>query len=572
MKEFFFPCSIGVRCQTSKRFALAVIDERGAKRLRSGRTKNKIILWSFPIFRGISYFFASIIALLCAFWDSTKLSSQPLPSGGVSEKIAGKLNVKRESVIISILLLISLVVALVLFGYVPTKLSFVFIGMSMNFALRNFLIALVKVFLFYLILLILRFIPAMQDLYKFNGACNQVRLRQGSTLKSGKAEYHTPFNVLNIIVFTFLLSMFVITCVGISIAAHWNFLINLAIFLFCAGVAFEICLLFDKLPSLRMIALITDFFVSAKPSTTHDEIARVALNEAKLFTGEKQLNDDKIALSSLLAEMQTELEKAGKYEKSDVEWIIATVLGVSRAEAKLTKFFTPKQAQEILRATSMRASGKPLSAIFGFVEFYGLKFDVNKKVLAPRMETEILVEEVLKYLKEHKNAEVLDLGTGSGAIAVTVAKFSNAKVSAIDVSKQALQTAKTNAEKNGVKVEFIESDMFSKLKNRKKFDVIVSNPPYIRTLDIVGLDEEVKNYDPSLALDGGEDGLKFYRIIAQQAPQHLTKGGMLFLEIGQGQFKDVEKLLSEAGFVDISSKKDYAKIVRVVKAKYDKRK
>ena len=572
MKEFFFPCSIGVRCQTSKRFALAVIDERGAKRLRSGRTKNKIILWNFPIFRGISYFFASIIALLCAFWDSTKLSSQPLPSGGVSEKIAGKLNVKRESVIISILLLISLVVALVLFGYVPTKLSFVFIGMSMNFALRNFLIALVKVFLFYLILLILRFIPAMQDLYKFNGACNQVRLRQGSTLKSGKAEYHTSFNVLNIIVFTFLLSMFVITCVGISIAAHWNFLINLAIFLFCAGVAFEICLLFDKLPSLRMIALITDFFVSAKPSTTHDEIARVALNEAKLFTGEKQLNDDKIALSSLLAEMQTELEKAGKYEKSDVEWIIATVLGVSRAEAKLTKFFTPKQAQEILKATSMRASGKPLSAIFGFVEFYGLKFDVNKKVLAPRMETEILVEEVLKYLKEHKNAEVLDLGTGSGAIAVTIAKFSNAKVSAIDVSKQALQTAKTNAEKNGVKVEFIESDMFSKLKNRKKFDVIVSNPPYIRTLDIVGLDEEVKNYDPSLALDGGEDGLKFYRIIAQQAPQHLTKGGMLFLEIGQGQFKDVEKLLSEAGFVDISSKKDYAKIVRVVKAKYDKRK
>lgn len=572
MKEFFFPCSIGVRCQTSKRYALAVIDERGAKRLRSGRTKNKIILWNFPIFRGISYFFASIIALLCAFWDSTKLSSQPLPSTGVSEKIAGKLNIKKESVIISILLLVSLVIALIIFGYVPTKLSFVFIGMSMNFALRNFLIALVKVALFYLILLILRFIPAMQDLYKFNGACNQVRLRQGSTIKSGKADYHTPFNVLNIIIFTFLLSMFVITCVGISIAAHWNFLINLALFLLCAGVAFEICLLFEKLPALRMIALVTDFFVSAKPSTTHDEIARVALNEARLSTGEKQLNDDKISLSALLAEMQTELEKAGKYEKSDVEWIIATVLGVSRAEAKLTKFFTPKQAQEILKATAMRAAGKPLSAIFGFVEFYGLRFDVNKKVLAPRMETEILVEEALKQINNIKNAEVLDLGTGSGAIAVSIAKFSTAKVCAIDISKQALQTAKSNAEKNGVKVEFIESDMFSKLKNRKKFDAIVSNPPYIRTLDIVGLDEEVKNYDPSLALDGGEDGLKFYRIIASHAPQHLKKGGWLFLEIGQGQFKDVEKLLQEAGFVDISSKKDYAKIVRVIRAKYDKRK
>ena len=113
--------------------------------------------------------------------------------------------------------------------------------------------------------------------------------------------------------------------------------------------------------------------------------------------------------------------------------------------------------------------------------------------------------------------------------------------------------------------------MFNKLKKRK-FDVIVSNPPYIRTLDISGLDDEVKNFDPTLALDGGEDGLKFYRIIAEQASMHLKNGGWLFLEIGKGQFKDVEKLLSQAGFVDISAKKDYAKIIRVVKAKYDKRK
>ena len=151
MKYFFFPCSIGVRCQNQKRFALAVVDERGAKRLRSGRTKNKIILWNFPFFRGISYFFCAIIALLCAFWDSTKLSSQPVQSQGLSDKIADKLSIKKQSVIISVLLLISLVLTLIAFGYVPTKLSFVFIGMSMNFALRNFLIALVKVFIFILI-------------------------------------------------------------------------------------------------------------------------------------------------------------------------------------------------------------------------------------------------------------------------------------------------------------------------------------------------------------------------------------------------------------------------------------
>ncbi len=570
MKFFFFPCSIGVRCQTRERYALAVIDERGAKRLRSGRTKNKIVFWNFPIFRGISYFFLGIWALLSAFWDAAKLS--PTVGEGVGDKISGKLNVKKESVLISILLVSSLIISLFLFGYVPSKLSFLLIGMSMNFALRNFLIALTKVFLFFVILLILRFIPAMQDLYKFNGACNQVRLRQGSSLKNDKLDHHTPFNVLNIIVFTFLLSIFVITCVGISLAWHFNILVNIAIFLACAAVSFEICYFAEKNKWTRVLAVVTDFFVSAKPNITHDEIARVALNEAKLSTGEEKVKEKEVPLSSVLAEMQTELEKAGKYEKSDVEWIIATVLNKSRAEAKLVKSFQPKEYRDIMKATAARASGKPLSAIFGFVEFYGLKFDVNKKVLAPRMETELLVEEVIKASSNKKGVEILDVGTGSGAIAISVAKFTKAKVSAIDISKGALSVAKANAEKNGVKVEFIESDLFNKLKNRRKFDIIVSNPPYIRSLDIEGLDEEVKNFDPRQALDGGEDGLDYYRAIALEAHKYLKKGGELFLEIGQGQFKDVEKILTDNGWSDISNKKDYSKIIRIVRAKHDKRK
>ena len=113
--------------------------------------------------------------------------------------------------------------------------------------------------------------------------------------------------------------------------------------------------------------------------------------------------------------------------------------------------------------------------------------------------------------------------------------------------------------------------MFNGLKKRAKFDIIVSNPPYIRSLDIEGLDEEVKNHDPRLALDGGEDGLDFYRKIAEQAPLHLKKGGLLFLEIGKGQYSAVEKILIENGFTNISYRKDYSKIIRVVIAVYDKR-
>ena len=238
------------------------------------------------------------------------------------------------------------------------------------------------------------------------------------------------------------------------------------------------------------------------------------------------------------------------------------MLGVSRAEAKLTKFFTPKQAQEILKATAMRAAGKPLSAIFGFVEFYGLRFDVNKKVLAPRMETEILVEEALKQINNIKNAEVLDLGTGSGAIAVSIAKFSNAKVCAIDVSKQALQTAKSNAEKNGVKVEFIESDMFSKLKNRKKFDVIVSNPPYIARGD-ERVDRGAR-HDPGRALYATHNGFGAYESIAKNARDWVRDSGRIYVEIGDGMDVDVREIFTKNGWKFVRDARDLSGIIRVL--------
>lgn len=569
MKIFLFPCSIGVRAQNGDRAALAVIDERGSKRIRSGQTKNKIVAQKIPIIRGICFFFSGIVAIFSAFWDSFKLSQQPL--SGVNNKISAKLNVKKESVTMSILLIVCLVISLFLLGYLPSKISFALIGTSMNFVLRNFLIAGCKVIIIYLILTILRFIPAMQDLFRFNGACNQVMYRKGGSTKIGKNDHHGTFNMLNILIFTFILSVFVITFVGTRIAWHWNLLINIALFLGCVAVAYEICYYFDKWKFTRAIGLVTDIFVSAKPSITHDEIARVAWTEVKFFSKEDEVKKGEVSLSSLLVEMQTILEKAGKYEKSDVEWIIATILGVSRPEIKLVKSFSPKQYRDIIKATNARATGKPLSSIFGFVEFYGLKFEVSKKVLSPRMETEILVEQVANEIG-NKKLDVLDIGTGSGAIAVTLAKITNAKVAAVDISKPALAVAQINAEKNGVKVDFLHSDLFSKLKKSRKFDIIVSNPPYIRSLDVGQLDEEVKNYDPRLSLDGGEDGLDIYRKICEQAPNHLRDGGQIFFEIGKGQFKDVSKILKDNGFSEIGYKKDYSNIIRVVRARYDKRK
>ena len=277
-----------------------------------------------------------------------------------------------------------------------------------------------------------------------------------------------------------------------------------------------------------------------------------------------------IPLSIVFSEMQTKLRQSERFDKSDMEWIVATILGKSRTEIKLLSSVSEKEYREIMRACDRRAKGEPLSSIFGFVEFYGLKFDVNKRVLSPRIDTEVLVEEALKKIKANKLEKVLDLCTGSGVIAITIAKLSPCKVDAVDISKQALSLAEHNAKKNDVKVQFIHSDLFKELKKSKKYDIIISNPPYIKSEDIEKLDSEVKNYDPRLALDGGADGLDFYRKIISQSKSYLTQGGYLFFEVGYNQAEDVEKIMKENGFALVVRVKDYNKIERVVYGRISK--
>jgi len=198
--------------------------------------------------------------------------------------------------------------------------------------------------------------------------------------------------------------------------------------------------------------------------------------------------------------------------------------------------------------------------LLGKTKFYGLDLRVNRDVLVPRFETEVLVDEVLKHARDK---QILDLCTGSGAIAISLSKNSNAKVTAADISKEALTIARTNALLHNVEIEFIHSDMFTNAVG--KFDVIVSNPPYVRTTDI-GIEDPQTLKEPRIALDGGTDGLNFYRVIAERAGEYLTSGGMLFLEIGYDQGDDVEELLRSHKWSNIEIIKDKGGRDRVVKA------
>lgn len=207
-------------------------------------------------------------------------------------------------------------------------------------------------------------------------------------------------------------------------------------------------------------------------------------------------------------------------------------------------------------------NGKPIQYITNKQEFMGLNFYVNENVLIPQPDTEILVEEVISKMKQNISLTILDLCTGSGAIAISIAKnIDKLMVSASDISDKALEIAKKNAEANNVQVNFILSDMLENINS--KFDCIVSNPPYIEDSIISTLPKEVQN-EPYIALSGGEDGLKFYRIIAENAKKFLNDNGFVAVEIGYNQKDKVIQIFENEGYKNIYSKKDFGGNDRIV--------
>ncbi len=557
----------GVCLSCDEKQVVAITDETGQKKLKSFKKKNKIIFWHLPFVRGLQYFFCGLFAFFNAFVLSSDLS-------GKSEKVKDtkKYYVKLVVLIVFIAAL-GIGLAELLLGYATNKLAFLLVDERGRTLERNAVMMALKVALFCGLVFSLRFLPGVLDLLRFNRAgdidSGKKAVKKDSKFYSLKMWWKGDVgvsNFCNFLIFVFLSDLIVITLVGAGFGIGFNFLFHIALFLSAIMVCYELSLIVENVKELNFLKWLTFWMLIAKPTRTHFETVSIAKQEmSALQKGREFMEDEsKKSLSVVLTEVKNKLAVAGVNDKSDAEWLIATVLGKNRAEMKLVPFVTDKQYEDIMKATERRAKGESVDNIFGFTEFYGLRFDVNKKVLTPRMETELLVEQVLKAEKTFKKCTILDLGTGSGAIAVAVAKNCDAKVTAVDVSKMALAVAEQNAKKNGVDVEFLHSNLFQDLKRKRKFDIIVSNPPYIPTSEISKLDKNVRECDPALALDGGEDGLDFYREIISKAEKRLNSNGLIFFEVGKGQAGDVRKLLKEYGFEEIKTTKDYNKIERIV--------
>ena len=279
----------------------------------------------------------------------------------------------------------------------------------------------------------------------------------------------------------------------------------------------------------------------------------------------------KFSYKELLELGKEKLRKSGVKEAAlDTWYILETVSGLNRAEYFLRSEdeIDKDKVEEFLRLIERRSERIPLSYVIGQRDFMGLTFKVNENVLIPEQETELLAEEVIKHCK---GKTVLDMCTGSGCIAISVSLLGEpGEVTASDISDKALEVAKENAELlKASTVKFIKGDLFENITG--SFDIIVSNPPYIETRVIEELEPEVRDYIPRLALDGDEDGLKFYKNITKKAIKYLNKNARIFYEIGYNQSEAVTDILLENGFEEIKIIKDYSGLDRIVTAKFEAR-
>ena len=271
-------------------------------------------------------------------------------------------------------------------------------------------------------------------------------------------------------------------------------------------------------------------------------------------------------ITDILAKGREKLKQA-KIDPREARLLLAFVLNVKSEELIKLKEYSKEQYDKYNAVIQRRASGEPYAYIVGHREFMKLDFKVDKNVLIPREDTEILVLEAMDIAKEilknkKEEIKILDMCTGSGCIAISLAKYlENTNVTAVDISSKALNIAKENAKKNKVTANWINSDLFDKIED--VYDIIVSNPPYIETEKIETLQDEVKR-EPKIALDGGKSGLVFYERIIKEAHKYLNVGGFLIMEIGFDQAKSVSKMMIDEGYENVYVKKDFSGMNRVI--------
>ncbi|MBQ8320132.1 MAG: peptide chain release factor N(5)-glutamine methyltransferase [Clostridia bacterium] len=587
----------GVMLRGKTAYATAVRDPHGKIQLETERltpAEKKPRFLRFPIVRGVVNFISSLVLGNKVLMRSADVSVEVDETPSKAEKwLAEKYNIDVNGIFNFIATLFGVVLAVVIFIWLPQFLTdftpFSPTGQGLSMLWYNLIEGGIRLLIFFAYMLLVALIPDMKRVYMYHGAEHKTItcFEEGKPLTvenvRGCARVHDRcgttflFIVMIVSILLFSLANFALGKWIYVESAALNKLIRIGFKLLMlpvvAGVSYEVLRGLAKTKNkfftlFKMPGLLLQRVTTREPSDDMIECAIAAFEEVQKMDADPTRPVRSFAVQGKMSDVLSSVKKtfaAAGIEEDEAEWIFALTLEMPKsAVASEERILKTPQVKAIFKIVEERMTGRPLWYIIGDTDFCGYKIKVDERVLIPRPETEELVMIAVNSAEEEFN--ILDLCTGSGAIAIAVKKELEKRkipvtVTASDVSEDALALAKENAEQNEAEVKFIHSDLFTRIRDR--FHIIVTNPPYIPKAECEGLQKEVRDFEPRLALDGGEDGLEYYRQIAKEAPKYLTQGGMVIMEVGAGQAQDVVKLFRYADYAIVM--KDFAGVDRFVK-------
>ena len=571
----------GIMMRGKRAMATAVRDPEGVIQIESERLKppeKRKKITRFPFVRGVVSFITSLIdgnRVLMRSADVAMMEEEEQPTK--AEKwLNEKHHISLDGIVSTLATVLGVVLALLLFIWLPQTLAdflpkevFDKTGKGWNGVSYNLVEGGIRILIFIAYILLISFIPSLKRVFMCHGAEHKTITcyEEGKELTvenvRGCSRVHDRCGTTFLFI-VMIVSILVFSLVNVGIAnlnvytgvskvdGIIRFCLKIIMLPLIAGVSYEVLRLLSKTKSKIFIifkfpGLLLQRLTTQEPEDGMIECAIAAFKTVLAMDSDPTIPEKVFAtpgkMSALLKNTKKRFADNG-IEEDEAEWIFSLVLNIPKSGvATEEKLLKAAQAKEIIRIADERLTGRPLWYIIGDTDFCGYKIKVDERVLIPRPETEEMA--MMAVAAAEEGAHVLDLCTGSGAIAIAVYKEAEKrgipiKMTAVDISADALALAKENAEANEANILFIESDLFSRLRGR--FDIIITNPPYIPTATIDTLQREVKEYEPHLALDGGADGLDIYRRIANEASKYLTRGGTLIMEVGEGQAADVVKL------------------------------
>ncbi len=577
----------GVMMMGKTCMATAVRDPDGQIQVEAKRLKTTPALSrasKIPFVRGIVNMVASLVRGTRTLMRSAAVYGEEEESGRFEKWLAEKFRINLMTVVSTISVFLGVILAVALFMVLPnlgvSGLKELFPSLSGS-AWEYVLLGVFKLVIFFAYLGLILILKDIRRLYMYHGAehktitCYEsgLPLTTENVMKCSRLHARCGTSFLFIVL---AINILVISLVNWGIGVHriengaLEFLAKLGIELVLlpviAGVSYEALKLVAKFNgkiSLIFKApgfLIQKVFTTREPDESMAEVAIAAFEKVLAMDADPEMPETEFITAGILSQKLAETKKLfaeNGIDESDAEWIYSLTLGIPRSELSQERIVSPAESKKIASIVAERLTGRPLWYIIGDVDFCGCKIKVDERVLIPRPETEELAEIAIKAVEE--GDKVLDMCTGSGCLAIAIAKGcagKNISVTAADVSDAALMLAKENANLNSAVVHFVQTDLFENIRGR--FNLIVCNPPYIRTEEVAALAREVKDFEPRIALDGGEDGLDFYRRLAKDINRYVTRGGMLILEVGEDQAADVLRIFE---------KRDYAIVVKDMEGK-----